>query len=93
MIGIGRDQLAVYQLKLSLSGHLEGTVSRHWVLLWLKVNNVGVAGVRGQLRSPKGEAAVVIELVTGGCHEILYGHRFAAADDLDQVVGAGEDPV
>src|SRR5262249_42294050 len=33
MTGIGRDQLAVHQLKLSLSSHLERTVSRHFVLL------------------------------------------------------------
>jgi hypothetical protein len=31
--GIGRDQLAVHQLKLSLSSHLEGAVSSHFVLL------------------------------------------------------------
>ena len=35
----------------------------------------------------------MVELVAGGCHVILDGHRFAAADDLDQVVGAGEDAV
>jgi hypothetical protein len=33
MTGIGRDQLAVHQLKLSLSRHLERAVSRHFVLL------------------------------------------------------------
>jgi hypothetical protein len=36
MTGIGRGQLAVHHLKLSLSSHLERTVSRHFVLLLSK---------------------------------------------------------
>src|SRR6516164_5243773 len=37
--------------------------------------------------------AVVVELVAGKCHVVFDRHGFAAADDLNQVVGAGEDAV
>jgi hypothetical protein len=40
MTGTGRDKFAVHQLKLSLTSHLESTVSSHLVLL-VEVNNVG----------------------------------------------------
>jgi hypothetical protein len=37
--------------------------------------------------------AVAVELIAGGRHIVFDGHRLAAADDLDQVVGAGEHTV